>query len=124
MSTYGKSIFAFLGLLAVACINYFAGDQRIDNVEATQIVVAAATLATTWLVPLTPKYPWIKTVVALIGTLAGVAVTLIGDGFDATDSAVLIAQALAFFGISAAPAFSPKTQVSVDWGTDSRSVTA
>lgn len=115
---YGKATAAVAGLAAVAWINFTTGDGQVSGVEWCQIIVAGATAAGVYLVPLVPEYPGIKTAIGAVGTLALAASTLAGDGFDSNDYALLLAGALTIVGIKVAPAVSEQTETAVRIGRD------
>ncbi len=120
MSTHGKSWIAFAYAVAVVLLPLFTGDRSVDPAELVAVAIAITTAVATWLVPLVPSMPGIKTAVA--AALAGlqIAATLILDGTLATDDVLLIAATvLGALGIAVAPAAS-STGVAVGWGSDSR----
>jgi hypothetical protein len=120
MSTHGKSIIAFLYAVAVAALPQLTGDRNVDPAELVAVAIAITAAVATYLVPLVPSMPGIKTVVAAVLAGLQIAATLILDGTLATDDVLLIAATvLGALGIAVAPAES-KTGVAVGWGSDTR----
>lgn len=118
MFTHGKSIIAFLYAVAVAALPQLTGDRHVDPAEGVAIAIAIATAAATWLVPLAPSAPWVKTAVAALLAALQVTATVILDGaLDSNDLLLIAATALGALGIAVAPAAS-KTGVAVGWGSD------
>jgi hypothetical protein len=119
-STHGKAIVAFLYAVAVAVIPQVTGDRSAEPAELVAIAIAIVTAVATYLVPLAPSAPGIKTAVAALLAALQVAATLILDGaLDSNDLLLIAATALGALGIAVAPAES-KTGVAVGWGSDSR----
>lgn len=119
MTTHGKAIVAFLYAVAVAVLPLFTGDRNVDAVELVAMAIAITTAVATWLVPLAPSMPGVKTAVAAMLAGLQVAATLILDGNLATDDILLIAATvLGALGIAVAPAES--RGVAVGWGSDVR----
>lgn len=117
-STYGKSVIAFLYAVAVAVLPQFTGDRNAEPAELVAIAIAVTTAVATYLVPLAPSAPWVKTAVAAVLAALQVAATLILDGaLDSNDIMLIAATALGALGIAVAPAAS-KTGVAVGWGAD------
>jgi hypothetical protein len=120
MSTHGKAIVAFLYAVAVAALPQLTGDRQVDPAEGVAIAIAVATAAATYLVPLAPSLPAIKTLVAALLAALQVTATVILDGaLDSNDVLLIAATALGALGIAVAPAES-RTGVAVGWGSDSR----
>lgn len=118
MSRHGKSIIAFLYAVAVAALPQLTGDRHVDPAEAVAIAIAITTAVATYLVPLAPTMPGIKTAVAAVLGALQIAATLILDGaLDANDIMLIAATFLGALGIAVAPAES-KTGTAVGWGSD------
>jgi predicted tellurium resistance membrane protein TerC len=120
-STHGKSLTAFAYALAVAFLPQLNdGWHTPTPVEGVAIAIAVTTAAMTYLVPLVPRAPGIKTAVAAVLTALQVAATLVVDGWpDATGIMLIAAAFLGALGIAVAPAAST-SGVAVGWGSDSR----
>jgi hypothetical protein len=120
MSVHGKAIVAFLYAVAVAVLPQLTGDRQVDPAEGVAIAIAIVTAVATYLVPLAPNSPGVKTTVAALLAGLQVAATLILDGaLDSNDILLIAAAFLGALGIAVAPAAS-KTGVAVGWGSDSR----
>jgi hypothetical protein len=120
MSTHGKAIVAFVYAVVVAALPQLTGDRHVDPAEAVAIAIAIATAVATYLVPLAPTMPGVKTAVAAVLAALQLAATLILDGaLDANDLVLVAATFLGALGIAVAPAAS-KTGVAVGWGSDGR----
>jgi uncharacterized membrane protein len=119
MQTYGKFWIAFLYAVAVAVVPFVSGDRRPDPSEVIAIIIAVLVAALTYLVPLVPSAPWIKTVVAALLSGAQIAATQVLGGIDSNDVLLIVATVLAGLGIAIAPAASPKTATAVGTGADS-----
>jgi hypothetical protein len=120
MSTHGKAWIAAAYAIVVAVLPQFTGDRNAEPAELVAIAIAVATAVATYLVPLAPNAPGIKTAVAALLAALQVAATLILDGaLDANDIMLIAATALGALGIAVAPAAS-KTGVAVGWGSDTR----
>lgn len=118
MGKFGKSIAAFLYLVAATAIPLFTGDGRIDPVEWSIIGTAVVTNAGVYLVPLAPRYGWAKTAVgALTAGLAVVEVVILDHVIDANEALMVAAAVLGALGIAVAPAESGNG-VDVGWGSD------
>jgi len=105
LRTYGKAIVATL--LAVAMTVYdFVDDQHIDEVEWVKIAIAFAIALQTYLVPLTPEWPWMKTVLAVVlSGLQVLVITIIG-GLTQQEIIELVIAIGTPLGIGATPAIS------------------
>jgi hypothetical protein len=118
MQKYGKFWASFVYAVAVVAVPLFSGDKHIDPSEGVAIGIAVCTAALTWLVPLVPSAPWIKTAVAAVLAALQVATTVIIGGIDSNDVLLIAAAFLGALGITLAPAVSPKTHTAVGWGSD------
>jgi hypothetical protein len=120
MHTYGKSIVAFAYAVAVAALPQLTGDRQVSAAELVAVAIAITAAVATYLVPLAPSMPGVKTVVAAVLAGLQIAATLILDGTLATDDVLLIAATvLGALGIAVAPATST-AGVAVGWGSDTR----
>lgn len=118
MTTHGKAIVAFVYAVVVAALPQLTGDRHVEPAEAVAIAIAITTAVATYLVPLAPSAPAIKTTVAAVLGALQIAATLILDGaLDANDIMLVAATFLGALGIAVAPAAS-KTGVAVGWGSD------
>lgn len=125
MGTYGKAIIGFLYFVAAAVIPQISGDGRLDLPELIGALVAFATAAGVWLVPLVPQWPVAKTAVGALLAGLNVAVTLVSDHtLDLEEGLMIGAAVIAALGIWRAPAASPLTGTAVPWGPDRRQVLA
>lgn len=107
-STYGKSIIAALYAVAVVAVPLLSGDGHIDPSEGVAIAIAACTAILTWLAPLAPGAPWVKTAVGAVLAGLQVAATVIVGGLDGNDWMLIVAAIVGALGIAVAPAISPK----------------
>jgi len=119
MAVYGKFWFSFLYFVGVTFVGAFTGDHHIDPSEGVAIGIAVCTAALTYLVPLVPSAPWIKTAVSAVLAGLQVAVTVILGGIDGNDVLLIAAAVASVLGITVAPAVSVKTATAVGWGSDS-----
>jgi hypothetical protein len=121
MATHGKSLVAFAYAVAVAFLPQLNdGWHTPTPAEGVAIAIAVTTAVMTYLVPLVPRSPGIKTTVAAFLTALQVAATLVGDGWpDATGVMLIAAAFLGALGIAVAPAAS-STGTAVGWGSDTR----
>ena len=110
--TYGKGIIAAAYAVAVVAIPLLSGDGRIDPSEGVAIAIAVCTAILTYLAPLAPGSPWVKTAVGAVLAGLQVATTVIVGGVDDNDWLLIAAAVLSALGITLAPAISPKTGVS------------
>lgn len=124
MTTHGKAIVAFLYAVAVAALPQLTGDRHVGPAEAVAIAIAITTAVATYLVPLAPSAPWVKTAVAAVLAGLQVVATVILDGaLDSNDILLVAATVLGTLGIAIAPASSaPGTPegTAVGWGSDGR----
>jgi hypothetical protein len=119
MSTHGKSWIAFLYAVAVVLLPLFTGDRHVDPAEAVAIAIAITTAVATYLVPLAPSMPGIKTAVAaMLAGLQVVATVILDGALDSNDILLVAATVLGTLGIAVAPAES--RDVAVGWGSDGR----
>lgn len=118
MQVYGKFIVSFLYAVAVVAVPFFSGDKHIDPSEGVAIAIAVCTAALTYLVPLVPSAPWIKTAVAAVLAGLQIAATVIVGGIDSNDMLLIAAAVVGALGITLAPAVST-TGTGVGWGSDS-----
>jgi hypothetical protein len=110
-TTYGKSLVAALYAVAVVAVPLISGDQHIDPSEGVAIGIAACTALLTYLVPLAPGAPWVKTAVGAVLAGLQVAATVIVGGLDSNDLLLIAAAVVGALGIAVAPAVSPRTGV-------------
>lgn len=102
-SRYGKSIVAAF-MLVVTAVQAALSDDRLTEAEGLQIAVAVCAAITIYIAPNLPKYPWIKTAVAVVSGALEVAVTLIDNGISASDWTAVILGGLTAVMVGAAPA--------------------
>lgn len=103
MQRYGKSLAAAF-MLVVTAVQAALSDDRLTEAESLQIAVAICAAITIYLAPNLPKYPWIKTAVAVVSGALEVAVTLIDNGISASDWTAVILGGLTAVMVGAAPA--------------------
>lgn len=101
---YGKALTSFLFAVGITAWQKFSGDRSIDLTEAVVIILAFGNAALTWVVPLVPQYPWAKSAASAIVAAATVATTLVFDGIQGDDLAIIIATAAQALGVKIAPA--------------------
>lgn len=108
---YGKPIVSVL--VGVAFALYLAlgpaspGGAGITAIEAVLIATALAQAFGTYIVPLAASAPWGKTAVGAVLAGLAVAVTVLGDGWQAQQDIFIIAfEVAAALGITIAPAIS------------------
>lgn len=118
MQEYGKSILAALYAIAVTVMPQLSGDGKVDPAEGIAIAIAICTALLTYLVPLIPSAPWVKTAIGAVLAGLQVATTVIAGGVDSNDWILIAAAILGALGIALAPAMSPKTGTAVGWGSD------
>jgi hypothetical protein len=118
MNRYGKSIVAFVVLIAITVFEQLSGDHRIDPMEWVQIATALATAAGVYLIPLAPQAPWTKTALAVVLSLLQIATTVVLGGWDFDEIVLTLITAAGALGIAVAPAMSPATRTWVGWGSD------
>jgi len=118
MQVYGKFWASFVYAVAVVAVPLFSGDKHIDPSEGVAIGIAVCTAALTYLVPLVPSAPWVKTAVGAVLAGLQVATTVIIGGVDGNDVMLIAAAVLGALGIALAPAVST-TGTGVGWGSDS-----
>jgi len=105
LRTYGKPIVATL-LAVLMTIYDFVDDQHIDEIEWVKIAIAFTIAVQTYLVPLTPEWPWMKTVVAAILSVLQVLVITIVGGLTQQEIVELIIAIATPLGIGVTPAVS------------------
>lgn len=108
-TTYGKAIVAFLYAVAVVAVPLFSGDNHIDPPESVAILIAVCTAVLTYLAPLVPSAPWVKTAVGAVMAGLQVLATVIIGGVDGNDVLLIAFAVASFLGIAVAPAVSPST---------------
>jgi hypothetical protein len=118
MQVYGKFWISFFYAVAVVAVPLFSGDRHIDPSEGVAIAIAVCTAALTYLVPLAPSAPWVKTAVGAVLAGLQVAATVIIGGVDGNDVMLIAAAMVGALGITLAPAVST-TGTGVGWGSDS-----
>lgn len=119
MNVKGKAIVAALYAVAVVAVPLLTGNHVPNAAEWTQIIIAALTAATVYVVPIVPEFPWVKSAVGALLAGAQVLVTVIGDGVNGNDVLMIVFAIAGALGIVLAPAASPRTGTSVGWGGDS-----
>jgi hypothetical protein len=122
MERFGKALAAALYAVAVIAVPLFSGDHRPGPSQWVQIVIAALTAATVYLVPIVEGVPYIKSVVGALLAVAQILVTVIDDGVSGTDMLTIALAALGALGISLAPADSSGVAggAAVGWGADDK----
>ena len=103
---YGKAITSLLFAVGITVWQGYSGDRSIDPAETVVIILAFGNAALTWVVPLVPQYPWAKSAASAVVAAATVATTLVLDGLDGDDLAVILATAAQALGVKFAPASS------------------
>lgn len=114
----GKALVAALYAIAVTAVPLLSGNHTPSPAEWVQIVIAALTAVTVYLVPLVPSAPWVKTAVGALLAGAQVLVTVIDNGVAGNDYLVIAFAVAGALGITLAPAESPRTGTAVGWGSD------
>lgn len=104
LQKYGKAIVSFLFAVGITVWQKFSGDRSIDLTEAVVIILAFGNAALTWIVPLVPQYPWAKSAASAVIAAATVATTLVLDGIQGDDLAIILATAAQALGVKLAPA--------------------
>lgn len=106
-STYGKSITAAIYAVAVVAVPFVSGDHHVDPSEGVAIAIAACTAVLTYLAPLAPGAPWIKTAVgAILAGLQVLATAIVGGGINGNDWLLVAAAVAGALGIAVTPAMS------------------
>lgn len=106
LKRYGKAIAAVVGAALMVAYGALSGDQRVEQEEAVQIAIAAATAVGVWLVPLAPQYRWGKTAVAVVLAVLQALTTVILGGLDANEWIALALAGLTVVGVGVTPAVS------------------
>lgn len=117
---YGKSVLAFVYGVVTVVIPLRSGDHHIDPSEGIVIALAATNGLLVYIVPLTPRFKSIKSVVNALMAALTVASTVIIGGIDMNDWFLIGAAFLAAVGVKLAPAASLRdvSPVVVGFGTD------
>lgn len=114
---YGKSIIAFLFVIWSVVAPLWFGDRHIDSDEVVVIGLAVLNNALVYIVPLTPRFKGVKTVVNALIMAFTAASPLLYDGLQPNDWTIIIGAGLAIFGVTIAPAASLKEREPVQVGT-------
>lgn len=101
---YGKSIVAFLFTVYTVVAPLFFGDHHIDGPEWVIIVLAVANNVLVYIIPLKDTFRGAKTAIYMILAGAAVAQTLVLDGLQADDWAIIIGAAVSALLAGYAPA--------------------
>lgn len=117
MFTHGKAVVAMLVALVVAAWPQLTGDHHIDLAEGITLATAIAAALGTYLVPLAPSAPWLKTLLYAVIAGLGVATSVVPDGVTADELLLILGAVASALGVWIAPAAST-TGVSVGWGSD------
>lgn len=105
MRAYGKPIVAVLGAVLLTVYNLL-DDNHISAVEWVTIAIALANAILTYLVPLTPEWPWMKTVVNVVLSALNVLVIVIVGGLTQQEILEIVIAVLTPLGVGIAPAIS------------------
>jgi hypothetical protein len=117
---YGKAIGAVGFFLWTLLAPYITGDKSFDNNEKIIVALAIANAIAVYWTPLNPAHKGIKSAINLIMVALAAAQTLIVDGLQYDDWAIIIGAVLTAAGVKFLPAASIKqpTPVAVGWGSD------
>lgn len=110
MRRYGKVLVAVAYATATALLA-FLDDNTLSMEEWVLVVIAFFTAIMTYVVPVTPEWPWMKTVVGAMLVGLGVLVNVIIGGISQSDILEIIVAVLGAIGIGAAPATSDNGQL-------------
>jgi len=115
---YGKTLLSGLFALFVFVLPLYSGDKRIDGVETVMVAMAVGNALMVYVVPITPKLPWLKSFTNAV--LAGLVVlqSVMGNGVDLNEMAMIIGAVLAALGVVIAPAASLAQGIRVALGSD------
>lgn len=102
---YGKAVVSVL-IAVIWAIQAALSDHWVSPVEAVQILIAFATAASVYLVPVVPSYPWVKTAIGILLAVLNMLVTVVGAGWSTTNLTVVILAVLTGLGVTVAPAVS------------------
>lgn len=116
-SKYGKSIIAFLFIVYTVVAPLFFGDGHIDRSEAIIIALAVGNNLLVYIIPLSPSFRSIKTVINAVLLALVVAQTLIVDGLQPDDWTYIIGALIGGLGVAIAPAASEDQADPVAVGT-------
>lgn len=103
---YGKAAVAIAAAGLTVAYGALSGDRHIDPDEGVQIAIATTTAVMVYLVPLMPRYRWVKTATAAVLAALQVLTTVILGGLDQSEWIALVLAALTVLGVGAAPATS------------------
>ncbi|GIF08638.1 hypothetical protein Asi03nite_61760 [Actinoplanes siamensis] len=113
----GKAIVALLVALVVAAWPQLFGNHRLDLAEGITLAAALVAVLVTYLVPLVPSAPWLKTLLFAATAGLGVATAVVPGGITSDELLLILGAVASALGVWAAPAAST-TGVSVGWGPD------
>lgn len=102
---YGKAIIATVAA-GVTVLHAAMSDGLLSPQEDVQILIALATAAGVFLVPTLPRWPYAKTIIAVLLAVLNVAVTAVVNGLTSGDWTEMALAALTILGVGAAPAIS------------------
>lgn len=119
---YAKAWVAIVAAILISVQVAVGGDGLVEADEWVQVAIAAVSAVGVYLVPLTSRYKWTKTVVAvLLAALQSLATVLLG-GWETNDWITVALAGIGALGVLVAPATSidpnGSGNVSVPLGSD------
>lgn len=99
-------LFAVLTAVAAAL-----SDDRIDNVEWIQVAIQGTTVAGVWLTPAIPRWPHLKTGIAMVLAIENLAITVITDGITGAEWVNLLLAGLGVIAVRLTPPPDPALAV-------------
>ncbi len=78
-------------------------DQRVDQVEGVQIAIQGVTVAGVWLVPAVPRWPHLKTGIAMLLAILNLLTTLITDGITGAEFVNLLVAGVGVVSVRLTP---------------------
>lgn len=102
---YGKTITA-VALAVFMALQAALPDHLVNNTEWVQILTAAFTALSVFLVPVVPQYPWVKSAIGVALSVLSVLLTLVVDGWQFTDWMPLLIALATAVGVTFSPAVS------------------
>lgn len=117
LKAHGKTIATFIVAVIVALWPQLTGNHAVDLAEGIAIATAIVGAAVTYLIPLAPDRPWLKTAAFAVTAGLGVAATVAPDGITGDELLLILGAVASALGVWVAPAAS-SNGVAVGWGAD------
>lgn len=104
---FGPALIAVL-FAALTALASALTDNRVDQVEWVQVAIQGTTVAGVWLVPAVPRWPHMKTGIAMLLAVLNLLVSVITDGITGAEVVNLVLVGVGVIAVRLTPPPDPR----------------